>query len=105
MITKLIFYDYKKNGIEVVTDIKALESAKELTINFYSSIIKNGDKFFTDTNGLDIHPRILYQNSLFGSSPCTSPGCNYYPVTAMIYLTDALTDYYHLVLILKYILN
>eukprot|EP00828_Plagiopyla_frontata_P012987 TRINITY_DN1753_c0_g1_i5.p1 TRINITY_DN1753_c0_g1~~TRINITY_DN1753_c0_g1_i5.p1 ORF type:complete len:299 (-),score=56.03 TRINITY_DN1753_c0_g1_i5:77-973(-) len=27
---------------------------------------------------------------------CISPGCNYYPVTAMIMISDAETDYYHL---------
>lgn len=71
-----------------------MEVGHEVTVNFFDYDLENGGVFYTDSNGLEMQPRILnYRPTwdlqlLNGGLNVTA---NFYPVTAGIAIQDAET--------------
>jgi len=88
--------DYSKSGFELETFVLPIQIeiltlpviGKEVTLNIKSQI-KNEEKFFTDSCGLDMLERKLNFRPTWPVELKEKAAGNYYPLTSTIYLQDA----------------
>ena len=77
---------------EVILDpmVEKLDNDKEITVNFYSPEIKNGNEFYTDANGLSMQKRVFNHRNTYNLTveEGYNVTANYYPVTSAIAIRD-----------------
>lgn len=66
---------------------------QEITVNFYSLDINNGNEFYTDSNGLEMESRMLNYRPTWNYTANThqNTSVNYYPVSRAIAIRDKST--------------
>jgi len=84
-----------ENRIEVASQIGPIDisnkQGKEIIVRF-STDLKNGKTFYTDSMGQEFQERILDHRFSYNNTITEPIGSNYYPINAMAYIQDKAQD-------------